>query len=1045
MAKLFKIISRNKKTLILVLGLGLFLSFLPFQFIKSSLVSVADASFYCEPLGGISQNYRCIGTIPSSACNNLIDINTNCNVKCRDAGGVTARWGTITSWDPYNLYCCNLRNNTSCGPNNSITLNTAPNPVDLTTGTMPLPVSLALEGCSWTNPFACFGALANYLITLPIRTGALFIVIPLAIIAMATGILYTIITVLLGWFKAIVLSVPILPSQVDVVQAGWEITRNLANMGFILILVFIGLATILRIKDYEAKKLLPTLIIVALLINFSPVIVGFVVDISNIITNFFLNLGSWESTATAWSMIWNYFKDAFAIMTQMGQIWAVIGNIIGTIILGVVLICFFGYSAWIYLLVAALLVVRIIVLWILMILAPLAFLFYVLPAGKKLAKEWWQQLVQWAILAIPLGFFLFLSFKVLEATTRSQIEGAGFFKVANLKASTTAAVINVPGIDFGNFTSQLANAFGVMLVPLVSIVILHIGYKLSKSYMPAAAKGIISGIEKGFKMAAGAALVVATGGAAAGLAAGGLGKLAQGVQGVENFMGRIPVLGKPLKYLSKPMSWATRGMEKAATPALLEYQAKTRRVPEADIKKIDGMSGVEAENYINAKTKMLPKGIAEKQRLQYTAHMADKNTLKFTSPEFQKEATTLANKTFEDENPYFQKEANTILNSTGGMTEEALVHSKLFGMPDKTVEDKEARKKKGDEIRQEILKTKGIIEERMGMENFIVEAAIELKYITREEATSSDPVTKAHALTTARAKAVGQDLRNIAAAATYRKESKPEDIKDIINPDNLADRVGLTLGNPRNLQKVQDNFGQKKFKGVIEGAGGLDSATDTSDKLDYYAKYVNPAMIQTILNTPAGREINLKARNNMLDPDDQPTNRSTDFNDRIRIQKGLESHAELGKYDGDKKNEATLVEKINETEADLRKLETEMRGAENERKRLEKEAKDAGTESIRLAAEARRATGSKKTDLEAESRKTEIEQGKLENRAKKAEAERIRLETAVNTERAKISPIVSGPKATLRGLQSQIATEKTTIEADRELNRIWKEIEELRK
>ncbi len=942
MAKLFKIISRNKKTLILVLGLGLFLSFLPFQFIKSSLVSVADASFYCEPLGGISQNYRCIGTIPSSACNNLINTNTNCPVKCRDAGGVTARWGTITSWEPYNWYCCNLASNASCGSNNSITLNTAPNPVDLTTGTMSPPVSL--EGCSWTNPVACFGALANYLLTLPIRTGALFITIPLAIIALSTGISYIIITILLGWFKTIVLSVPILPGQVDVVQAGWEITRNLANMGFILILVFIGLATILRIKDYEAKKLLPTLIIVALLINFSPVIVGFVVDISNLITNFFLNLGSWESTATVWSMIWNYFADAFAIMTQMGQIWAVIGNIIGTIILGVVLILFFGYSAWIYLLVAALLVVRIIILWILMILAPLAFLFYVLPAGKKLAKEWWQNLVQWAILAIPLGFFLFLSFKVLETTTQV----GNFFRVEGLSASTSAAVINGGGIDFGNFTSQLANAFGSMLVPLVSIVILHIGYKLSKSYMPAAAKGIISGVEKVAKMAAGAALVVATGGAAAGLAVRGLGGIAKGAQGVENFMGRVPLLGKPLKALSKPMSWATRGMEKAATPALLEYQAKTRRVPEADLKKIDSMAPADAKDYIeaiDAKIPTLPggftKGLKKQHRLQYQARMAEKETLEFTSPEFQDDAAKNAGSIIDSHDLYYQKEAAAIAKN---------IPDKVFAN-DPEAEKPEDREKGNEryirmktfmktgnalaeaekEAREELKKTKDEIERRISIEDATIEVGLKLKYITKEEVDKD----RALALPKAKTKGVTEEIaarsRNASVAtATYVKEFKPEDVKKLADPDTLGTRVGLTLGNPRNLQKVQDNFGRKKFESVIEGRGGLDDATNTPEKLDEFCSGINPQMGRAVFirPSPAMNELAIKGREHMRDTNGQPTTNPDAYGRKLQIDGVLDKSSK--EFKDFYKEIGRIETKIKETEEIIKPFEIEKKKAELE-------------------------------------------------------------------------------------------------------------------
>ncbi len=912
----------------------------------------------------------------------------------------------------------------------------------------------------------------NGIITLPLKSAALFVAIPLLILAIAAGFLYSILISILGWLKVIALSVPVLPGPngVDVVTAGWNITRNIANMGFILILVFIGLATILRIKDYEAKKLLPILIIAALLINFSPVIVGFVVDISNLITNYFLKV-EFQTIGEIWTTVGNYFLGTLRILTEMGTVVNIIGSIIGTVVLGGVITAFFGYACWIYLLVVALLVARIVMLWVLMILAPIAFLFYVLPAGRKLAKEWWQNIVQWSIMAIPIGFFLSLSFKILVASTSSQIKG--FFGTTDLSGAVASTT---PGWSFisGDFMGTVSDALGKMLVPLVSVVILHIGYKLSKSYMPAAAKGIISGIEKVAKMAAGAALVVATGGAAAGLAVKGLGGIAKGAQGVENFMGRVPLLGKPLKALSKPMSWATRGMKNAATPALLEYQAKTRRLSDKEIEKIDKMKDPAAqEAYINAQTEKIPiKSVRDRQRMQYMAHMADKGTLKYTGfagPTG--EAARLANEALIREDPNFQKEADTILNSTGGITEQALIHQKLVGMPDKTPEDKDARHKKEIEIENENIETENIIQERLGggnigRENLIIEVGLKFKYITKEDVARDRNAALAQIQTKMENELRGEAIKrrisldtmvdikkaeesgNLAAGATYRKSSKPEDIKDIIDPDNFADRVGITLGNPRNLQKVQDNFGIKKFRAVIEGRGGLNDATDTPEKLEEFAKNVNPAMAQAIFTSPAYREVDLEARNHMRDSDGRPTTSSGAFKDRIEIQKGLESHTELGNYDKDLKYEATLKENIDKVESDLRKLETEARGAENERKRLEREAKDAETESIRLAADARRSTGSKKTDLEAESRKAEIEQGKLENKAKKAEAERIKLETAANTERARINPIVSGPKGPktiLKGLQSQIATEKTTIEADNELNRIWERIEELRK
>src|SRR3989344_578078 len=76
--------------------------------------------------------------------------------------------------------------------------------------------------------------------------------------------------------------------QVPAVLDAWRLIRDFVNIWFILILLIIAIGTILRAQSYQAKKLLPTLIMVALVINFSMPITGFIIDISNIISFQFL-------------------------------------------------------------------------------------------------------------------------------------------------------------------------------------------------------------------------------------------------------------------------------------------------------------------------------------------------------------------------------------------------------------------------------------------------------------------------------------------------------------------------------------------------------------------------------------------------------------------------------------------------------------------------------------------------------------------------------------------------------------------------------------
>ena len=103
------------------------------------------------------------------------------------------------------------------------------------------------------------------------------------LVVLAAGIIQGIISSIVMWLIDVTIAVPIIHSHI-VEDVGWPFVRDFANMFFILILVFIGLATILKLGDYGAKKALPRLIIIAILLNFSLVIVGFIVDISNIIS-----------------------------------------------------------------------------------------------------------------------------------------------------------------------------------------------------------------------------------------------------------------------------------------------------------------------------------------------------------------------------------------------------------------------------------------------------------------------------------------------------------------------------------------------------------------------------------------------------------------------------------------------------------------------------------------------------------------------------------------------------------------------------------------
>jgi hypothetical protein len=184
-----------------------------------------------------------------------------------------------------------------------------------------------------------------------------------------------------------------------IVGEGWGITRNLANVALIFGLVVIAINIILGSQEVQAKKALVNFVLIAVLINFTPVICGVILDASNALTMYFLQEGVRGDLV-------NYLAQAMADNKDMD-------------FAALIVFFFFGiFSAVIYLLYALLFAARYIVLWILIILSPIAFASKVFPKSQYITKvfpsfcywdRWWDQFIQWNVIGIPAGFFIYLS------------------------------------------------------------------------------------------------------------------------------------------------------------------------------------------------------------------------------------------------------------------------------------------------------------------------------------------------------------------------------------------------------------------------------------------------------------------------------------------------------------------------------------------------------------------------------------------------------------------------------------------------------------
>ncbi|MFA5714157.1 MAG: hypothetical protein WC998_00270 [Candidatus Paceibacterota bacterium] len=222
------------------------------------------------------------------------------------------------------------------------------------------------------------------------------------------------------------------PDSNEYIATGWGIVRNLANAALVIGLVVIAVGIILGYQENQAKKILLNFIIIALLINFTPVICGFIIDGANILTK---------------SMMTGGIDDSYS--KSISNLFVIIGNMKGgwidQLALTIVVTFFSLFATVIYLLYALLFFGRIVILWILVIVSPIAFATKVFPQSKYIRNffpsvtywdDWWESFIQWCVIGIPAGMSIYLSNTMIA-------------KIASTSNSTAATEANIFGILIG--------------------------------------------------------------------------------------------------------------------------------------------------------------------------------------------------------------------------------------------------------------------------------------------------------------------------------------------------------------------------------------------------------------------------------------------------------------------------------------------------------------------------------------------------------------------------------------------------------------------
>ncbi len=257
------------------------------------------------------------------------------------------------------------------------------------------------------------------------------------------------------WFSGLMLNTVLeytvtnMSSNIDGITGitiAWATIRDLANMSFLFVLLYIAISTILGRSGSQWKSTLVSIVIAAILINFSLFFTKVIIDASNVITlGFYKQIVPNASVYTGLSDsimqplgltgLWNpQTGDATKLAEMTGSLAKIAILSIGSSV-------FMGITAFVFMAAAIMFLVRYVTIIFLLILSPIALMGSVLPRLKEHASKWWKSLLGQAIFA-PL--FMIMVWVVLT------IIGSGGFACLASNGAPTASLAD----NFNEITSN---------------------------------------------------------------------------------------------------------------------------------------------------------------------------------------------------------------------------------------------------------------------------------------------------------------------------------------------------------------------------------------------------------------------------------------------------------------------------------------------------------------------------------------------------------------------------------------------------------------
>ena len=272
-------------------------------------------------------------------------------------------------------------------------------------------------------------------------------------------------------------------NETSAIGIGWTMLRDIGNMVFIFLLLYVAVKTILGLADGQTMRLIRNIIIIAILVNFSLFFTKVVIDASNVLSIGFYNKMISDSASTGGYTGVQSFSANFAKplgITGIFDASSFAKNTAATQDFSYILVLGIGGSimlflvAFTFLYAAVLFIIRYVVLIFVMIFSAIAFIAWVMPEFRGQFVKWRTMLIGQALFA-PL--YMILIYLVMILANNMQFLGGATGNLADQLAGQSQLLAATQGA-----TSAGSSTVDLIIKFFLIIGFLNVSTAMAKSF-----------------------------------------------------------------------------------------------------------------------------------------------------------------------------------------------------------------------------------------------------------------------------------------------------------------------------------------------------------------------------------------------------------------------------------------------------------------------------------------------------------------------------------------------------------------------------------